>query len=89
MNLSRRQFLIANGAALALPTLPSLAEAPKKGTNKPSKKLAIFYVPNGVVRRCFFPGEENSELIAKIESDERLPVSLYPIQFSHSRNSDP
>ena len=46
MNLSRRQFLIANGAALALPTLPSLAAETKSKTKKPSKKLVIMYVPN-------------------------------------------
>jgi hypothetical protein len=67
MNLSRRQFLIANGAAIALPALPSLAAATKKNTknaktNKPSKKLVIMYVPNGLVRRCFFPGEEQAGL---------------------------
>jgi hypothetical protein len=62
MNLSRRQFLVANGAALALPHLPSLAAETKKRAEKPSKKLVIMYVPNGLVRRCFFPGEENGVL---------------------------
>lgn len=28
----------------------------------PDKKLVIMYVPNGIVRRCFFPGEEKGEL---------------------------
>ena len=28
----------------------------------PSKKLAIVYLPNGIVRRCFFPGEENADI---------------------------
>jgi hypothetical protein len=62
MNLSRRQFLLANGATLALPNLPSLASQTKKRTDKPSKKLVIMYVPNGLVRRCFFPGEEAGTL---------------------------
>ena len=62
MNLSRRQFLLTNGAALALPNLPSLAAQTKKRTEKPSKKLVIMYVPNGLVRRCFFPGEEDGTL---------------------------
>jgi hypothetical protein len=62
MDLSRRQFLIAHGAALALPTLPSLAADPKGDAAKPSKKLVITYIPNGIVRRCFFPGEEEATL---------------------------
>ncbi|MFM9965666.1 MAG: DUF1552 domain-containing protein [Planctomycetaceae bacterium] len=64
MNLSRRKFLKANGAMLALPFLHSLAVGDDKATiaAKPSKKLVIMYIPNGIVRRCFFPGEENAEL---------------------------
>jgi hypothetical protein len=62
MKVSRRQFLVANGAVLALPVLPSIAGEPGSGPNKPSKKLVIAYIPNGIVRRCFFPGEENAEL---------------------------
>ncbi len=54
----------ANGAMLALPFLHSLAVGDDKATiaAKPSKKLVIMYIPNGIVRRCFFPGEENAEL---------------------------
>ena len=64
MNLSRRNFLKANGAMLALPFLHSLAVGDDKATvaAKPSKKLVIMYIPNGIVRRGFFPGEENAEL---------------------------
>jgi len=64
MSISRRRFLKANGAVLTLPFLHSIAHAidePKKGI-KPSKKLVIMYVPNGIVRRCFFPDEKNGEL---------------------------
>ena len=57
---NRRQFLRTNGAVLSLPFLHSLATA--SGTVKPSKKLVIMYVPNGLVRRCFFPGEQEGEL---------------------------
>ena len=64
MKVSRRKFLKTKGAMLTLPFLHSLpdlsgAEAPKE---KPAKKLVIMYVPNGLVRRCFFPGEEKGEL---------------------------
>ena len=54
---TRRSFLRgAAGATLALPWLESLATA---GTVRPARRLAIFYVPIGVVRCGFFPGEEN------------------------------
>ncbi|HAA88813.1 MAG TPA: hypothetical protein DCE22_11185 [Verrucomicrobiales bacterium] len=61
MNLSRRRFLKVNGAVLTLPFMPSLASAKKEGT-KPSKKLVMMYIPNGIVRRGFFPGEEEATL---------------------------
>jgi len=49
---------------MALPFLHSVPEAmavTKKG-EKPDKKLVIMYIPNGIVRRCFFPGEEEGTL---------------------------
>ena len=65
MKISRRKILQTKGAVLTLPFLPSishaLAEAPKTGP-EPAKKLVMMYVPNGLVRRCFFPGEETVEL---------------------------
>ena len=64
MSISRRKFLKTKGAVLTLPFLHSFADvlgAPKK-KDKPSKKLVIMYVPNGLVRRCFFPGEEEGVL---------------------------
>lgn len=56
--LSRRVFLRSScGAALALPWLESLsangAQAPG-----PSQRVAFFYVPMGVIREEFFPGEQ-------------------------------
>lgn len=64
MSLSRRHFLKANGAILTLPFLHSLAGAQddRPRAIRPSKKLVMMYVPNGRVRRCFFPGEEDGEL---------------------------
>ena len=53
---------------MALPFLHSVPEAiaaVKKG-EKPDKKLVIMYIPNGIVRRCFFPGEDMAELPAFI-----------------------
>ena len=61
MSLTRRNFLKVNGAVLTLPFMPSLAGEIKKG-EKPVKKLAMMYIPNGIVRRGFFPGEEEATL---------------------------
>ncbi len=53
---SRRTFLRGiGGAALALPWLESIGTAAPTG--KVAKRMAHFYVPIGVVRRGFFPGE--------------------------------
>ncbi|MEC9004742.1 MAG: DUF1552 domain-containing protein [Planctomycetota bacterium] len=64
MDLSRRNFLRAQGTVLTLPFLRSLAAASEtvQQKGKPSKKLLVMYIPNGIVRRCFFPGEENGTL---------------------------
>ena len=61
MSLKIRNFLRVNGAVLTLPFMPSIAGEPKKGA-KPAKKLAMMYIPNGIVRRGFFPGEEEANL---------------------------
>ncbi len=51
---------------LSLPWLESFAghcAAAEKGEgNRPPQRLAFFYLPNGVVRRGFFPGESDREL---------------------------
>ncbi|MFT5128858.1 MAG: hypothetical protein ACI8W8_002477 [Rhodothermales bacterium] len=59
MRVSRRQFLRASGATIALPFLPSLAGA---AALAPTKRFVMMYVPNGLVRRCFIPGEKRAEL---------------------------
>ncbi len=94
MDRSRRWFLKANGAVLSLPFLHSLATANdelKKGS-RPSKKLVIMYIPNGVVRRCFFPGEENGELpgfVGGFNADKTKDVKrvrnkpgIYPLELT-------
>ncbi|MGB7346103.1 MAG: DUF1552 domain-containing protein [Pirellulaceae bacterium] len=55
---SRRTFLQGiGGTALALPWMESLASA--SATKPVAQRMAHFYVPIGVVRRGFFPGEAN------------------------------
>ena len=62
--VNRRQFLRAQGALLTLPFMPSLA---KTDIIKPAKRLVIMYIPNGIVRRCFFPGEEEKVIGKKLK----------------------
>ncbi len=94
MSISRRAFLKSKGAILTLPFLHSLAFAkdePQKNV-VPSKKLVIMYVPNGLVRRCFFPGEENRELPGfvggfdadKLKNQTRIPTKpgIHPLELT-------
>lgn len=60
--MHRRSFLRSSTAWMSLPLLPSLAHAEGNPLPQPDKKLIIVYVPNGLVRRCFFPGEEQGAL---------------------------
>ncbi|MFK7818615.1 MAG: DUF1552 domain-containing protein [Planctomycetaceae bacterium] len=56
---NRRQFLRGiGGAALALPWMESLSVAAPLNVARPLR-MAHFYVPIGVVRRGFFPGEQD------------------------------
>jgi hypothetical protein len=83
---TRRSFLRGiGGAALALPWLESLGVA---ATKAPAQRIAWFYVPIGVVRRGFFPGEANAT-IPKFSSnrqalpnDARNPVGLHPLKLT-------
>ncbi len=94
MTLSRRSFLKAQGAVLTLPVLQSLAAAagPASAETKPSKKLVIMYIPNGIVRRCFFPGEEEATLPSfiggfnadKTKNERRIAnePGIYPLELT-------
>ncbi len=78
---------------MTLPFLPSIAKADDlQAIKKPDRKLAIVYLPNGIVRRCFFPGEENAEVPGfiggfnadKVKNDRRFKnePGIYAPQFS-------
>ena len=96
MSISRRNFLRTKGAIIALPFLPSiahtLAAAPCRETVKPAKKLVMMYVPNGLVRRCFFPGEEDGEIPGfvggfnadkfKDEKRTRREPGIHPVELT-------
>jgi len=55
--VSRRTFL--RGTAGATVTLPFLESIAAEKNAAPSQKLAFYYMPIGVVRKCFFPKEED------------------------------
>ena len=91
MKLSRRQFISTSGATLTLPFMPSLARAAEKSF-LPNKKLVMMYIPNGILRRYFFPGEEDAVLPGfvggfnadKIKNDKRIlnKPGIYPLEFT-------
>ena len=70
MKISRRQFLAANGAVLSLPFFPSIAAA--ETPPRPDKKLVMVYVPNGLVRRGFFPGEQDAVEMALAQATDAV-----------------
>ncbi len=85
-NTSRRSFLRGlGGTALALPWLESQAQA--AAAQKSAQRIAWFYVPIGVVRRGFFPGEENGPVPKftgnrrALENDAKIPVGLQPLKL--------
>ncbi len=89
-SISRRRFLGGvGGAALSLPSLESLAAA-----EKPATRLAFFYLPNGLTRRGFFPGESDRELpqfanqnnVWRFEGEE-APVGTHPLVFTPTMES--
>ena len=91
MKLSRRHFLRTSGASVALPFLPSLAGAKDKAL-LPNKKLIMMYIPNGILRRYFFPGEEEAVLPGfvggfnadKFKDKKRIlnKPGIYPLEFT-------
>jgi hypothetical protein len=60
---NRRQFLRAGGALMALPFRRSI-HASTAVAPRPGRKLVLMSVPNGLVRRSFFPVEENGQMAA-------------------------
>ena len=92
--VSRRRFLAgAGGVALSLPWLESFSSrgnaADGDQSPAPAQRLAFFYLPNGIVRRGFFPGESDRELprfanqnnVWRFEGKE-TPVGIHPLTFT-------
>jgi len=85
---SRRRFLAGvGGAALSLPWLESKARAGARERN--AVRLAFFYLPNGLIRKGFFPGESDRELpkfanqfnVWRFDG-KTAPVGSHPLTFT-------
>lgn len=85
---SRRSFLRSvSGATLALPWMESFGR--EAAVLEPSRRIAWFYVPIGVVRRGFFPGEAEA-VIPKFtgsrkemaEGVRQIPVGSRPLELT-------
>ena len=71
---TRRSFLrTATGATLSLPFLESLHGA----VARPAQRLAVFYVPIGVVRRNFYPGEQEVGLVNFTDHLHGVQIGLW------------
>jgi len=94
-SVSRRRFLAGvGGAALSLPWLESFsstcfAKDGAKADEKPAQRLAFYYLPNGITRRGFFPGEGDRKLpnfagqnnVWRFEG-ESVPVGSHEMTFT-------
>jgi hypothetical protein len=73
-NISRRTFLRGTGASLSLPLLDAMSPSNVFG-GAPAvapKRMALFFVPNGVIKDSWMPATEGS--------DYALPYSLEPLR---------
>lgn len=91
---SRRRFLkTSGGAVLSLPWLESFVPrglgADVERLDSPALRLAFFYLPNGITRRGFFPGEGDRELpkfagqnnVWRFEG-KSVPSGVHPMTFA-------
>ena len=92
--VSRRRFLTATGGtALSLPWFESFSGhcrgADDSQTAVPAQRLAFFYLPNGITRRGFFPGESDRKLpnfagqnnVWRFEGTS-VPPGIHPLTFT-------
>lgn len=85
-SIKRRTFLRgASGAFLALPWLESQAAS----TELPPTRLAFYYVPIGVVRRGFFPGEADAAIPKFTSSQKEIKTNAQVSVGVHDLPSTP
>ncbi len=91
MIFSRRHFIRTAGATVLMPFFPSLGYGRTEDL-LPNKKLVMMYLPNGILRRNFFPGEEDANLPGFVggfnadkTKDQRRHLNdpgIYPLEFT-------
>jgi hypothetical protein len=83
MRTNRRTFLRgAAGGTLALPFLESTVRG-GRNPDRPAQRMAIYYVPIGVVRRGFFPGEQDATIPTFTSNQQQIPVDVSLAQGLH------
>ncbi len=87
--VARRSFLRGiGGTTLALPWMESLGVAT---ATTPKQRIAWFYVPIGVVRRGFFPGESEANIPRfsgsrkEILQNVKSPLGLNPLELTSTQ----
>lgn len=91
-SVTRRKLLAgAGGAVLGLPWLESFSGRASAAhePERPAQRLAFFYLPNGITRRGFFPGEGDRPIpkfagqnnIWRFEG-KTVPVGSHPMTFT-------
>ena len=61
MQASRRQFLRASGAMLALPLFESLLPRSARAVTKAPQRLLFYFVPNGIHMPAWTPSSEGTD----------------------------
>lgn len=90
--VSRRRFLAgAGGTMMSLPWLESYRGNCQgaETDSQPAQRLAFFYLPNGITRRGFFPGEGDRKIpkfagqnnVWRFEG-KTVPPGTHPLTFS-------
>ena len=60
--MARRTLLKGAGAAIALPILDAMRPAvASQGNKSPTHRLAVVYVPNGIVMKDWLPTDKGSQ----------------------------
>ena len=68
--------------------LPWMESAASEGSEGPAQRMAFYYVPIGVVRRGFFPGEKDAAIPKftsnqiEIAHDADIPLGLQPLSLT-------
>lgn len=92
-SVSRRRFLLGtSGSMMSLPWLasyPNHCRGAESDLTTPAQRIAFFYLPNGITRRGFFPGESDRPIpqfagqnnVWRFEG-KQVPPGVHPLTLS-------